>query len=597
MTKTKILWLSDIHIWDQEYSQFHKIEIEDYFKSFHNFLENSNNGISDYDYIILSGDIAFAGVKADYDLFNELFFKKLKNKNYKLIVCGGNHDINRKTADELIKLNADNTFDSYKKRKRLLNIKKKNDLNGSVTFNYTEFTNNFADYISFFNANSNFKGLTQNDSYQNTKLFGSVIDNEKELIFVIINTAWFSLGNGMNDLMEKRILQEIFGGDKEKDIIDIYNRKDKEFNKDNAFASVSATFNAKEIRHNIKKILNEKDSVTEYGSQLYGEKLFKELNLIAELFEKHPDYTSFCVMHHPPNWLNWLDRFDYDSSIMKKKPFYNILSHSNFLLTGHEHVPSSTNFERLNDDLVHLKAGCFLDELKDDTVLDKLTHNRFSVLELHTGINNWLTEKIFTYTPTESQKWKLVQPTSESIFFKNKFVSLPHNDRKNEFNLVKYCADYLPCLSVNENHENLSRDSNYLKFKVDVHHFYIPLNLEGQKSLLDKIYLIDEFKDTDNKQFYYVIVKDIFRDDTLYSELNDVNSNQSIGLIKRFDEIRESRENKFHFFLVKQNAAIDKLRNAIFSELAKKYKLAQLLNISLDITFVPYWKFEKYEAQ
>lgn len=95
MSKSPIRWLhiSDFHIKTGD-TYDHDVVVEALLSSLPNLIERFGQP----DFVIASGDIAFSGKKAEYDLATQLFdavLNILSLKRERLFVVPGNHDVDR----------------------------------------------------------------------------------------------------------------------------------------------------------------------------------------------------------------------------------------------------------------------------------------------------------------------------------------------------------------------------------------------------------------------------------------------------------------------------------------------------------------------
>ncbi len=90
-----IVHVSDFHAREEKSS-----EIQIRIKAF--FADLDKQGIKP-DLVVVSGDIAFSGIPAEYDFAYNYFFEPLKKRfrvpSERIVICPGNHDIDRSTID------------------------------------------------------------------------------------------------------------------------------------------------------------------------------------------------------------------------------------------------------------------------------------------------------------------------------------------------------------------------------------------------------------------------------------------------------------------------------------------------------------------
>lgn len=355
----KFLWLSDIHyIGDGKYKgyetkafDFVKEKIEDAFIEYEGIL-----------YILLSGDLAFSGGidKSDKNinqytqLKNQISICANKYKNrIRVSVCPGNHDVSWNSFKEMYKntiLENSNWADSIVKI--FDNRYDKKSENESYHFSKTNFLSLFSEFsksLSYTGIKSSLdsnvdpsqldqilknnifviekdENLELSKEYFDTALEGFIIDKSNEVIFIIVNTAWYSIGESL----------EIFL---------------------NNFKEISK-FEQGEIIKIIK-------ASQEYGKSFTGfchpesEKLVNE---IKEKLSKFPHFTKICMMHHPLEWLDWKEKESYnnDHGSWLITPLIEIIKQCDLLLTGHVHPSRISRSELLYSNVNHLRGPLFL---------------------------------------------------------------------------------------------------------------------------------------------------------------------------------------------------------------------------------------------
>jgi predicted phosphodiesterase len=406
----KIIWISDLHLY-KEYSKIRdKQKLTAFIDRFIQVSAEKHNSDDPVDYILITGDLVQQGTFEDYQFFHEVLLSKLLDRFLhefecnniplpKVIMIPGNHDVNWSNSRFLLKYVT----------KINPKLKMFQDRSKFLEKNIKEFTKLFADYSMYFNdlrsenANNKYRkffnydpeGFELDTGYSKHGLFGYVVDKKRNLIIVLLNSAWYSLGNNFNNLLASyQIFTKVETNDnfskwKQK------NRKEFEISK-NYFTGKSITMPSyggkinhdevpKEIRdafEEMDNILSKKDAISEYSNQLPGVNIM-QLNEWARIFEDYNDFTVITAMHHPMNWLNWHERYTYEekednnANLLKK-----LINFSDLFLTGHEHIPYFTNSEIIPDNTLHLKAGCFLADNQHYQI--NLENSWFSMLSIDT---------------------------------------------------------------------------------------------------------------------------------------------------------------------------------------------------------------------
>lgn len=391
----KILWLSDIHF-REAYTEAHVMantdideptrtkqlghlpRLKSLLKSFLSKLKDLTNELKangdKLDYVLISGDLAFSGTEGDYALFEEKILgplKKLAGKDIRVLAIPGNHDVNWGSSDFLNRfLNnmADMSEEEFKKKyfEHRKNFLQKKADNFRLIFN--RYSNYFITQIL-----PTIKDCQLSDDYRADGLYGMVVDKEKNLVINLFNSAWFALG----EKFDRLLLQEMMA---ESAVLQAKSKLPTE------------KFNEK-FSQIIKVLITLKTAATEYGEQILGHEIMPADAIISKL-EEHAGYFTLTCFHHPPNWLQYGTKYNLTSSEHDGLFFNKVLRHTDLLLTGHEHVPSSSLPEKMNREIYHLKAGMFL---QDNMFADKIEgEHRFSILEIDT-VGFRFSEKKFVY--------------------------------------------------------------------------------------------------------------------------------------------------------------------------------------------------------
>lgn len=388
--KVRILWLTDIHF-SEGYDGITDERFNTFVKKFIDKAESQHRKVA-FDYIIISGDLAQMGLKEDYESFKRLLLDKLllaiKSTDLpipKVITIPGNHDVMWKHGDFL---------ESYL---NFIDVDKKKSIDRAVYLEdeHEKFRTLFEDYTTFLMNQltgdfSEFYTLPESDTfkvsgeYDKSRLFGHIIDKKNKMVLILLNTAWYSLGDGFNKVYIKYI---------------------KEHYKLNDVTEA-----------NLKTWLKTKDVLTEYNKQITGVQLLKK-GQIDEYFLNYPDYLVITCCHHSRNWLEWTESYTYnDKMTSSATQFNNITMNSDVVLTGHEHVPKEIDCERILNDVLHLKGGCFLEFDQVDRLENNpsnYANNWFSILNIDTS-NKAIAQQKFFYD-SDNEDWKMFHKVSEFV--------------------------------------------------------------------------------------------------------------------------------------------------------------------------------------
>jgi 3',5'-cyclic AMP phosphodiesterase CpdA len=380
----RILWISDIHFRKQYSSENER------YPRLNTFLESFFEIVNDYhkknpiDYIVFSGDLAFSGIKEDYEAFEKMIVNKLPPK-VSVLSIPGNHDVC--WGNLWIEWDKIQVSDVEKRLE-----KKNNTLKAQEKDFIKQFTNYSKSTKKYYLDTNNYI----DKSYTDNRLYGYVVNESEKIIFILINSSWFSLGGG---------------------------------------------FNKKLLSHTPKlepeKIVKLKDQASEFGGQIIGRELLKKTE-VTDLFKKYPQYTVITCMHHPLHWLEWSEYNTYNTAGKDVLILNQILNNTDILLTGHEHVPEYIKPHKAEDEsMYHLKAGAFLEDwvdTSDDAILFK--HNRFSFLEISLSEfvekryryedTKWICTNINTQRPyqlTRKNKKPFSISAEDQLIFTQQFIS------------------------------------------------------------------------------------------------------------------------------------------------------------------------------
>ncbi|MBK9567348.1 MAG: metallophosphoesterase [Saprospiraceae bacterium] len=330
------------------------------------FLATFRDGVKQKEFLLKCNfgihPLAFSGgidktdksINQYIQLKNQILICANKYKNrIRVLVCPGNHDVSWNSFKEMYKntiLENSNWADSIVKFFDNRYVKKSE--NESYHFSKTNFLSLFSEFsksLSYTGIKSSLESnvdssqldqilknnifviekdenLELSKEYIDTALEGFIIDKSNEVIFIIVNTAWYSIGESL----------EIFL---------------------NNFKEISK-FEQIEI---IKIIM----ASQEYGKSFTGfchSESEKLVNEIKEKLSKFPHFTKICMMHHPLEWLDWNEKESYnnDHGSWLITPLIDIIKQCDLLLTGHVHPSRISRSELLYNRVNHLRCPLFL---------------------------------------------------------------------------------------------------------------------------------------------------------------------------------------------------------------------------------------------
>lgn len=520
-TKLRILWLSDIH-YDKNYTEKNK-SFKKHISSFLIYCSKLKN----IDYILISGDIAQSGLIEEYDLFfNDILDPLLllpNLKNTKLLVIPGNHDVNREVNPFFKTFIREITKTDFKRDAFL--TEKINSFEKS----FSQYSKSFSKYKD--KVPDNFFG-----SYKDNFLNGYFIDHSKKIIFVLLNSAWYSFGDKFIDKYFEEFLK--------------YDASNKTF---------ESTKTELQIKKEIHKIAEE------YGSQVVNMDVFDRYNNLKQDIEMYNDYIIIQTLHHPFNWLDWNERINYSTTDNK---FTTLKKHTDLVLTGHEHVPRHHNPDYLNDkSLLHIPAGCFMDKQKPKDY--EIKNNWFSVLNINTKKRTVLQQKVM-YS-IDSNKW--FSKSSEIKELNKKHKSSLDSSRKeglkDEFELLYDEGRIVELLTNNKG--VIKVDDKPLYINNENLYVFLKINFD----LIDTKVLIStltKYKSIEIVQFIFVDL------------LVDENDDYSKGKDKL--EVLNSIKERMDF-------SFDKYRHKFFSTLSIE-NIENFKEVKFVLKLIPFWEIETF---
>lgn len=527
-----VLWISDIH-WSADYlkkSETEMSQLESFLGSFRFVCEEKIKNSRNFDYIVITGDLANRGEKGEYEQLYEKIIKPIiEICGAPLILVPGNHDLDRKKIKSNTVL-LDKFIQEVKRDDIILPDKKGGRHFREVFFeeNKTEFFNTFETYSLF--CKEQFKteheNIEYNSSYRQHGLFGYVLDKKTKLIYIIFNSAWYSFG-------------EVF--------IEHYIQPDKKFSEEEIDT----------VRKRIALITNE------YGKQILGLDLLDEIDKLLELINTYPEFLIINLMHHPINWL-----IKHDQIPNLEYNFSKIMEHVDILLTGHEHVLRKHPIKFINNgNTLHLEAGAFMRIPKKEDLFSP-ENNWFSILDINITKRTLNQTRIIydsedcNWVESESLRYKLNKKhyTTFSVLRKKVLV--------NAINLsaLKFLSEYFAGRGLMQQEGyciDKYNDIYYLE-KADM----ITISADKMLEIVEKQTVVVS-------KIYFVFV-DLFH--TLALQYSEPKNNRLLTI----NEIKQDYDLKF-----------DAFRYNFFSQLSEdqaiKYSKVMLLS-----KIIPFWDIEHF---
>jgi len=371
-SQIKIVWISDIHFRGDD--QYNHVSIDSFVK----YLENSiNSEINTYFgdiYILITGDIAFNGNEfSQYSDIRKLVKRVIGRNNYervKVVVCPGNHDVSWKEFynifNDIPKKDLNKVINFFKNKKSSFNREKFSKLfinySNNLSPNSRRLAEDNKDEIElikddcFYFPKSN-KRFEVSEDYYNDGLDGYLIDKTNKLMFVIVNTAWYAIGNSLKEFI----------------------------------------YGLTEYEYTIPILIELIEASKEYGQMVSGLGFNQNLSYFTNLISKVEEYrdlsyTIIGLMHHPLEWMDWSEKDNY---AIGEPNLIKILKSCNLILSGHIHPSRHNKYELLFSErkVLHLRSPQFLGH--DQTTESGLFPcNGFTILHI---CNNNLHSKFYYY--------------------------------------------------------------------------------------------------------------------------------------------------------------------------------------------------------
>lgn len=572
--KVNILWLSDIHF-QKDYQDDKYIKA--YLETFINKVKELHEK-SPIKYIILSGDLAYSGKRDDYNAFDRLLLKPIynvleKGTNTKpeVLTIPGNHDIIWDKIENFYHNNKNIFKDNKFSENRDSILKKGKDV----------FIGLFDDYSFFHKSNYkiNSEKLKVSKNYEENSLYGYVIDSSREIIFVMINTSWFSFGD--NNI--KTVL------------------KNSNFQKSN-----------------IDKLYRINSSMLELGNLIVGKELLLE-DKILEAIDSNPHYLIITLMHHPQHWLDWEELHNEGIGGENFMNFYEILEKSDVLLTGHEHLPVYVKPIKINDGkTLHLQAGKFLEDNAIAFNKNRFSHNRFSVLEIDKKLGS-IKEQRFLYKH-DIKTWEGQDKYCfKHNFLKNKVsqtVKTPYSSRNiadssliHQFDIKMYLIGEKKISQENliESFE-IEYSDLYLKILTlelenSIRVYIFPFNNTSYKnirsnnsSIVEKIYNIIERKD--KLVIITIMCFDFLVQDDIYLVQEYIYNTSLLGKDTKESGTWDKKKRDYIYgkIVVQSDIYFDNFYNQSLLRYEKnEISIEKFLDIRFSNEIIPYWKLTQYQ--
>lgn len=542
--KVNLLLLSDFHY--RKFQDQIKVHLQAYIDSFIDYCKETK---IHFDYLILAGDISNEGNKEEYDLFfteilDRLFGLENFNKT-RLLVVPGNHDVVRNIEHKKLIVNA---LQKDINQKREILISQNNILNNT----FAVFTESFRKYK---------ERIPKNSSSQYLKHFyhGFFIDHESKLIFVLLNSAWFSTGREfLEDILDK--LLDYFTNDTSNSG-DNYNRFQEEFR-------YLLNLNDNSESHKIKREFIKNVSILskEFENQVVCFENLGHIKKLLHKIENYSDYICLTIMHHDLGSLNWEERF---GSLNKGVNNFALLkSHTDILITGHTHVPNETVPDQLGKNgMLNLPVGSFIFPSDRNSV--DFNKSWFSRIEINVKKRLLYQHKINYHTERGFKEKEL-----EIYTLSNKYeIPLTEQRRKiilKVFRSEKFRINFLnryfrsSTIKVNEGYINEAPGNCQFLIIEDYQAVFDNIKKEGLNYFIP------------NVESVYFIFVDLFFDRSRYS-----NKSNKFNRLLVLNDIKNEIEFVF-----------DNFRGEFFSGLTTQNDINRSNSIAFICTIIPFWELE-----
>ncbi len=349
MNNLRILHLTDLHFnKDEKLSQ--KEDRENVLKNLIQKLGGKKE-FNNLDFIIISGDIAWTGSEDDY-FKAETFIKELKSdllldddfiKN-RLIICPGNHDVIQDEAKEkYIEFSKGNPFPLLWDK---LNF---NDEGAYIK----RWSDKVFPYFTKFCEKIKINPY-ENKTKKQLHTCGTRIFYDQKVCIMVLNSSWFCLGEWKAEKGGKNFIS----GD--------------------------------------------------YGKLFIGQKLIWSLKtkIKEDLKSNYNDFFKIVVLHHPPGWLSWEEKFNNSSN--NYIPSLDLINDfADIVFCGHEHGEIKDPVVYGNNALWIIGGASY-----SRGENGKSYRNNLSLVEIKKQ-DGLLSRKPYDYIPGKG-KWKI---DSENRFF------------------------------------------------------------------------------------------------------------------------------------------------------------------------------------
>lgn len=528
-------------------------------EKFFNELKSVITTEGGFDYIIISGDLAFSGDSTEYQLLHDLLLKEYSNTP--IITIPGNHDCNWDSIPKFLdRLDAS----SFEER-----FNRKNDLLTDNIKEFIEAFNPYSDYCRRYHYSEAIKnkfleekGMEYIFPDKDNPLCGLIRDTNKQINFVLLNSAWFCFGAKYNDKL------------------------------------IDSFKNLLDSPKNLRRLLNAKALVIEQGGLIVGR---GQLDFIINKLEEKPDWFTIVIMHHPLHWLEWGEQYNYSNKGVEEKNLRKILKRSDLFLTGHEHIPISSSYDIIEDKYVNLKAGMFLEDNiatnEDDSIHP---HNRFSIIVKDHEV---IERKFLYYKDENTWREKKEEETEikrlpdranfcailklDNYIVNSKlifdFVNLEKNLKN--FNEIYRGRNFIKTEQIKEGSKDLTEDFFFVKASQNTEqafYYLIPLvydfTSKNQKEQIYEAlnYIIKNSKS--QKIFVGFFVLDLLVSETHTDLYLKKTNNSKWERDKFYSQIEETLSNWFDLF-----------RHEFFNDTHKDMKFEEYAEISLFYENIPYW--------
>ncbi len=540
MNQFNICVISDIHLKESYAGDGHQVR-----KVFDSFQQQflTIHAKEPIDCVVISGDLSFKG---DIDEFTKLkeILDDIVPKHIPILSVVGNHDVHW----DILK----GVLGQGRELPELFKIEKKEFFKGKFNQVFKNFENQFIKGMKNRLHDKNF-------AYEKGHFAGYYHFPENKVLFLLLNSSWKSFGPG---------------------VVGEY------------YDSYVSDFGDKEIRKELKDFVIG-DKLSQRGKQSYflNPNYYPFWNDINTIKESYPETRIVTVAHHPPSWLEWDEQFSKTEGADVRLD--GLLEISDILITGHEHVPMTSEPIKLPKGCHNVQMGSFLDYHFIENEENETTASRFP--------NNWFSVLKLKSFKCSQENYKLEVKGSEmrgnvEFFWEKRkdsidfyFRDIANDSAANE----KYLEENLDEEQILE--FKLPVDSNELKEIIEnerknlFESEFLPAITSGQlirASINEETYVIapntlDGVFDTIGQSEEGIGFSEFLENHPFFKELHDIIDKEEVANLSFYDFIAVRKSKHYEDFYNSQFIKFQSFKHDFFGKFEEFYTFREL-NINYD---------------